>query len=653
MRNFVHTSHPSRVIFGTGTAGQVRDEVERLGCSRVLLLSSPPVAKAAARVRDVLGDLTVAEFDGAAMHTPVEVTERALDVLREHSADCLVAVGGGSTTGLAKALALRTDLPQLILPTTYAGSEVTPVLGETQDGRKITRSSPAILPETVVYDVEFTRDLPVGMSVTSGVNALAHAVEALYSPQANPVIDGMALDAVRRIARSLPALVAEPSDTAARADLLHAAWLAGTCLASVGMGLHHKLCHTLGGTFGLPHAETHTVVLPHAMAYNAPAARDVMNRIAEALGVADAPSGVFDLIASVGGPTSLGELGMAQADLPEAARLAVATPYPNPRELTYQGIESLLQDAWRGRRPAAPAVQTPPALGATADLERLTDQVVASFADTPDPRVGQLLGDLVRHLHHFVTSNDVTESEWQHAVDFLTRTGQICTSTRQEFVLLSDTLGVSSIVDLLTNSRTPETTPSAVLGPFYTDGPPETAQGADISRGVTGTPLWADIRITDTDDRPLPDAVVDVWQANKDGFYDVQLPEREGPVLRGRLRTDDQGRLRFWTILPAEYPIPDDGPVGQMLQAVNRHPYRAPHLHFMISAPGHRRLITQLFVKGGPYLDSDTVFGVKEGLVIDFAPRTGPTPDGRAVDGEWRSLQFTFRIARIADAPAS
>ncbi|WP_411087337.1 maleylacetate reductase and hydroxyquinol 1,2-dioxygenase domain-containing protein [Streptomyces sp. 061-3] len=653
MRNFVHTSHPSRVIFGTGTVGQVRDEVERLGCSRVLLLFSPPVAKAAARVRDVLGDLIVAEFDGAAMHTPVEVTERALDVLQEHSADCLVAVGGGSTTGLAKALALRTDLPQLILPTTYAGSEVTPVLGETQGGRKITQSSPAILPETVVYDVEFTRDLPVGMSVTSGVNALAHAVEALYSPQANPVIDGMALDAVRRIARALPALVAEPSDTAARADLLHAAWLAGTCLASVGMGLHHKLCHTLGGTFGLPHAETHTVILPHAMAYNAPAARDVMNRIAEALGVADAPSGVFDLIASVGGPTSLGELGMAQADLPEAARLAVATPYPNPRELTYQGIESLLRNAWRGHRPAAPTVQAPPALGATADLERLTDQVVASFADAPDPRVGQLLGDLVRHLHHFVTSNDVTESEWQHAVDFLTRTGQICTSTRQEFVLLSDTLGVSSIVDLLTNSRTPETTPSAVLGPFYTDGPPETAQGADISRGVAGTPLWADIRVTDTDDRPLPDAVVDVWQANKDGFYDVQLPEHEGPVLRGRLRTDDQGRLRFRTILPAEYPIPDDGPVGQMLQAVNRHPYRAPHLHFMISAPGHRRLITQLFVKGGPYLDSDTVFGVKEGLVIDFTPRTGPTPDGRAVDGEWRSLQFTFRIARIADAPAS
>lgn len=662
MRNFVYTSHPSRIVFGTGTVSQVREEVERLGCFRVLLLSTPSVAKAAARVRDVLGDVIVAEFDGATMHTPVDVTERALDVLREHSADCLVAIGGGSTTGLAKALALRTDLPQLVLPTTYAGSEVTPVLGETQNGRKTTVASPAILPETVVYDVEFTLGLPVGLSVTSAVNAMAHAVEALYAPQANPVIDAMALDAIALSARALPALVAEPSDTEARADLLRAAWLAGTCLGSVGMGLHHKLCHTLGGAFDLAHAATHTVILPHAMAYNAPAARDAMSRIAGALGVPDAPSGMFDLITSLGGPTSLRELGMAEADLPQAARLAVATPYPNPRELTPTGIESLLRDAWQGRRPTVPAAPTPAprtpgpsapaAHGVASDVERLTAQVVESFADAPDPRGRQLLSDLVRHLHHFVTSNDVTESEWEQAIDFLTRTGQISTSTRQEFVLLSDTLGVSSIVDLLTHSRTPQTTPSAVLGPFYTDGPPETAQGGDISQGVAGTPLWADILITDTDGQPVPDAVTDVWQANKDGFYDVQLPELDGPVLRGRLRTDAQGRLRFWTTLPAEYPIPDDGPVGQLLQAVERHPYRAPHLHFMISAAGHQRLVTQLFVKGGHYIDSDTVFGVKEGLIVDFAPRVGPTPDGRAVDGEWRSLQFTFRIARLADGPA-
>ncbi|WP_369251795.1 maleylacetate reductase and hydroxyquinol 1,2-dioxygenase domain-containing protein [Streptomyces sp. R41] len=646
MRTFVHTSRPSRVVFGAGTVGRLRDEVERLGRSRVLLLSSPLLAQASARVREALGDLVAAEFDGAVMHTPVEVTERALDVLRDADADCLVAVGGGSTTGLSKALALRTDLPQVVLPTTYAGSEVTPVLGETRDGQKVTQSSPAILPETVVYDVDFTRTLPLAMSVTSGINALAHAVEALYSADANPVTDQQALDAISRIARALPRLAADPGDVDARADLLHAAWLAGTCLATVGMGLHHKLCHTLGGSFDLPHAETHTVVLPHAMAYNAPAAPDAMRRIAETLGAPDAPGGVYDLVASLGGPTSLRDLGMPESGLAHATQLAVATPYPNPRELTSEGIAGLLADAWHGRRPAPTAHQLP---SADPKLARLTEQVVAGFAQTPDPRVRELLSDLVRHLHTFVAANDVTESEWQYAIDFLTRTGQLCSPTRQEFVLLSDTLGVSSAVDLLTNSRTPTTTPSAVLGPFYVDGPPETAHGSDIAAGLPGTPLWVDVRITDTDDAPVKDAVVDVWQSNEDGFYDVQLPDLDGPVLRARLRTDTEGRLTFWSILPSEYPIPDDGTVGGMLAAVGRHPYRAPHLHFMIDAPGHRRLVTQLFVAGGAYLDSDTVFGVKDELVVDFAPHSGPTPDGRRVDGDWRRLDYTFRIAPQAD----
>ncbi|WP_030169891.1 maleylacetate reductase and hydroxyquinol 1,2-dioxygenase domain-containing protein [Streptomyces sp. NRRL S-813] len=641
MRTFAHTSPPSRVVFGAGTVGRLRQEVERLGCSRILLLSSPPVAEAAARVREALGDVLAAEFDGAAMHTPVEVTEQALEVLTGAAADGIVAVGGGSTTGLSKALALRTDLPQVIVPTTYAGSEVTPVLGETRAGRKVTRSSPAILPETVVYDVDFTLTLPLPMTVTSGVNALAHAVEALYSADADPVTDLQALDAVSRIARGLPRLAADPADREARADLLHAAWLAGNCLATVGMGLHHKLCHTLGGSFDLPHAQTHTVVLPHAMAYNAPAVPDVMRRIAEALGVPDAPSGVYDLVVSLGGPTSLRELGMPESGLARAAELATSTPYPNPRELTTAGIAQLLDGAWQGRRP-----QGPPS--AESKLARLTEEVVASFAQAPDPRVRTLLSDLVRHLHTFVAANDVTDAEWQYAIDFLTRTGQICGPTRQEFVLLSDTLGVSSAVDLLTNSRTPETTPSAVLGPFYVEGPPEAAPGSDISGGLHGTPLWVDVRVTDTDGHPVKDAVVDVWQSNEDGFYDVQLPELDGPVLRARLRSDAEGRITFWSILPAHYPIPGDGPVGQMLDAVGRHPYRAPHLHFMFDAPGHRRLVTQLFVAGGAYLDSDTVFGVKDELVVDFAPQTGPTPDGRPLDGEWCRLDYTFRLAPLA-----
>ncbi|MGW0995243.1 maleylacetate reductase and hydroxyquinol 1,2-dioxygenase domain-containing protein [Streptomyces sp. NPDC002520] len=641
MRTFVYTSHPSRVVFGAGTVGRLGEEVGRLGCSRVLLLSSPPLAAASARVREALGDLVAAEFDGAAMHTPVEVTERALEVLRQSEADCVVAVGGGSTTGLSKALALRTGLPQVILPTTYAGSEVTPVLGETRDGRKITQSSPEILPETVVYDVDFTLTLPLPMSVTSGINALAHAVEALYSADANPVTDQQALDAISRIARSLPRLAADPADPDARADLLHAAWLAGTCLATVGMGLHHKLCHTLGGSFDLPHAQTHTVVLPHAMAYNAPAVPDVMRRIADALGVPDAPSGVYDLVVSLGGPTSLRDLGMPESGLARATELATSTPYPNPRELTTEGIAELLADAWHGRRPEGPP-------STEAKLARLTEQVVASFAQAADPRVRTLLSGLVRHLHTFVATHDVTDAEWQQAIDFLTRTGRICSPTRQEFVLLSDTLGISSAVDLLTNSRTPSTTPSAVLGPFYVEGPPDTAHGGDISKGLPGTPLWVDVLVTDTEGEPIKDAVVDVWQSNEDGFYDVQLPDLEGPVLRARLRTDADGRITFWSILPAAYPIPEDGPVGQMLAAAGRHPYRAPHLHFMFDAPGHRRLVTQLFVSGGAYLDSDTVFGVKDELVVDFAPQTGPTPDGRTVDGEWRRLEYTFRLAPLA-----
>ncbi|HYS38171.1 MAG TPA: maleylacetate reductase and hydroxyquinol 1,2-dioxygenase domain-containing protein [Pseudonocardiaceae bacterium] len=636
MRTFVYSSHQQRIVFGAGTVDRVRAEVELLGGTRVLLLAGPRAGDLAGRVADVLGPLMSGRFDGAAMHTPVDVTEQALAILQEYGTDCLVAVGGGSTVGLSKALALRTDLPQVVLPTTYAGSEVTPVLGETADGRKVTRRSPAVLPETVVYDVELTTGLPVDISLTSAINALAHAVEALYSPDANPVTDRLALDAISGIAQALPRVVADPSTLEPRADLLQAAWLAGTCLGTVRMGLHHKLAHLLGGSFGLPHAETHTVLLPHTMAYNAAAAPDIFNKIASALGVPDAPTGVFDLVAGLGGPTSLRVLGVAEGDLPKAAELAVAQPVPNPRELSEDGIRTLLADAWHGRSPH----RTQPSAA-----DRLTQDVVASFGSTPDPRTKHLLTGLVEHLHRFVVEHDLTDAEWRYAIDFLTRTGQKCDDTRQEFILLSDTLGVSSMVDLLTNSRTQGTTPSAVLGPFYVDGPPVCEQGADIANGLAGTPLWVDVRVTDQHDVPVPQAVVDVWQSNSDGFYDVQLPDLDGPVLRARFATDDDGRLRFWTIVPAAYPIPEDGPVGEMLKAVGRHPFRAPHVHFMIGAPGHTHLVTQLFLAGGDYLDSDTVFGVKPELVVDFTSQDGAPPDGRQVD-EWSLLNYTFRIAR-------
>ncbi|EWM17937.1 catechol 1,2-dioxygenase [Kutzneria sp. 744] len=530
----------------------------------------------------------------------------------------MVAVGGGSTTGLAKALAARTGVPQVILPTTYAGSEVTPVLGETENGRKTTRRSPDILPETVIYDVDLTVELPVPTTVTSAVNALAHAVEALYSPEANPATDAVAVQAIRGITHSLPLVTADPSDVDARAELLESAWLAGSLMAQVSMGLHHKLCHQLGGQFDLPHAETHTVMLPHVMAYKEKESPEALAKVADALDVPDAAAAVYDLVHSLGGPSSLRELGLAESSL--------------------DGIEpmSVLRAAWEGTRPEG-----------APDLSALTAQVIASFDETPSPRLKQLITDLVRHLHHFAVHNDVTEDEWLFAIDFLTRTGQISDDKRKEFVLLSDTLGVSSVVDALTNSRSPLTTPSAVLGPFYVEGPPAMEHGADISGGLAGDPLWVSTQIVDVDGKAVPGAVVDVWQANKDGFYDVQLPEVDGPVLRARFVADDEGRLTFWTTLPREYPVPEDGPVGQMLQGTNRHPYRAPHVHFMIVAPNYHKLVTQLFVKGGAYMDSDTVFGVKNGLIVDFPKAQGEPPAGRAVGADgWHRLDYTFRIGR-------
>jgi maleylacetate reductase len=666
---FHYTGHAARVTFGSGTLDGLRDEVERLGGTRVLVVHDPSLAPAADRAAASLGRLLVARFDGVAMHTPVEVTEKAIAVVRDAEVDCLVSIGGGSSTGLGKAIALRTGLPLVAVPSTYAGSEVTPVLGETADGAKTTQTNDAVLPKAVVYDVDLTLGMPVRLSVTSGVNAMAHAVEALYSPQANPIIDQIALESLRRMASALPRIAEQPADADARSDALVGAWLAGTCLGTVGMSLHHKLCHTLGGTFGLPHAETHTVVLPHAMAYNAPAAPEAMRRIAEALGVSDAPTGVYDLVASLDGPTSLAELGFRESDIALAAQAATAAPYPNPRELTTDGIATLLRDAWVGRPPmrsgsreaqlAAPMrsgsreaeLATPTtavAAGGVPDFGWLTDEVVASFANAPDPRVRQLVSDLVRHLHRFANDNDVTEAEWAYAIDFLTRAGHLTDDKRQEFVLLSDTLGVSSMVDLLTNSRTPDTTPSAVLGPFYVPGPPALDHGSDMSQGLPGTPLWTDVVIADPDGVPIDGAVVDVWQSNDDGFYDVQLPDQNGPILRARFTSDGDGRVRFWTILPSEYPIPDDGPVGAMLAGTGRHPWRAPHLHFMISAPGYKRLVTQLFVDGGAYLDSDTVFGVKEALVLDFGSGSGapPVPRPGASDDGWHQVSYTFRIAR-------
>ena len=350
---FVYQPAPQRVVFGSGTLVKVSTEAERLGIERALVVSTPGQSALADKVARLLAGRCAAIQPTARMHTPVEVTDEAMAIVGIKRIDGVVAIGGGSTTGLGKAIAYRTDLPQLVVPTTYAGSEMTDILGETVNGDKTTVRDKRVVPETVIYDVSLTLTLPVAVSIASAMNAIAHAVEGLYATDGNPVLALMAEDGIRALGRAIPGIARDSADEAARADALYGAWLCATVLAGTSMALHHKLCHVLGGSFGLPHAETHAVILPHAAAYNAPEAATAMARVAGALGGDDAPAALFDLGRNGGAPTSLRDLGMAEDGLDRAAEIAAANPYPNPRPIERDAIRKLLDDAWHGRRPGA------------------------------------------------------------------------------------------------------------------------------------------------------------------------------------------------------------------------------------------------------------------------------------------------------------
>jgi maleylacetate reductase len=351
IRPFVFPGLPTRVVFGHGTLAQVPGEVARLGHARALVLSTPQQRAEAEALAARLGPLAAGVFAGAAMHTPVEVTERAVAAYGDSGATCVVSLGGGSTTGLGKAIAVRTGADQVVIPTTYAGSEMTDILGETEAGRKTTRRSPAIRPETVVYDIDLTLSLPPAMTVTSAFNAIAHAMEAFYADDRNPVVVAMARDALPAFRDGLPRLVADPADAGARAAVLYAAWCCSTALGYVSMALHHKLAHVLGGSFGTPHAETHAVLLPYTTAFNAVAVADLLAPLAAAFG---GPPGqaLWDFGARLGAPQRLAALGLSEGDLDRAADIAVETPYANPRPFDRVLIRDLLQAAWDGRRPA-------------------------------------------------------------------------------------------------------------------------------------------------------------------------------------------------------------------------------------------------------------------------------------------------------------
>jgi maleylacetate reductase len=351
---FVHDTLAQRVRFGSGEAAEMLvAEIEELGARRVMVIAAPAEGELARRIAV---DLPVAvHHDEVVMHVPVPVADRARAAATAAGADALVSIGGGSTTGLAKAVALTTGLPIVAVPTTYAGSEATNVWGLTEEARKTTGVDARVLPRTVVYDASLTLTLPLEMTVASGLNALAHCVDSLWGPRVDPINAALAAEGMRALRDGLSRVVADPRDLTGREHALYAAYLAAVAFASAGSGLHHKICHLLGGRYDLPHAETHAIVLGYVLAVNGPAAPEAERSIATAFGASDALSGFLALRDELGAPTALRDLpssGFARADIPAAAAaLAEVVPPTNPRALSVTDLAYLLDAAWAGADP--------------------------------------------------------------------------------------------------------------------------------------------------------------------------------------------------------------------------------------------------------------------------------------------------------------
>ncbi len=353
MRSFTYQALPGRVVFGTGASREkLAGEAANLGAQRVLLVASEREREFAEELVAPLRERLVGVFTDVRPHVPAEVARAAREVTRESGADSLLSVGGGSTTGTAKAIALEEPLPIIAVPTTYAGSEMTPIWGLTESGRKTTGTSVDVLPKAVIYDPALTVSLPPFITGPSAMNAMAHCVEAFYAPGANPITSLIAEEGIRALARGVPVAVSDPQNLDGRSETLYGAYLAGSALAVAGAGLHHKICHVLGGAYDLPHAEMHTVVLPHAVAFNEPAIPEVMDRVAVALGSGSAAAGLFDLAERIGAPTALKEIGMREENLDEAVSLVLEkAPEENPRPVDRAGIRAILEGAFAGRRP--------------------------------------------------------------------------------------------------------------------------------------------------------------------------------------------------------------------------------------------------------------------------------------------------------------
>ncbi|PYS00866.1 MAG: maleylacetate reductase [Acidobacteria bacterium] len=353
MKDFLYDQPAARIIFGVGVSQRLGEEVQRLDARRPIFIATPGRRKYADEAARSLLNMTPALHAEAVMHLPIETVRAAREAAKRHDADCCIAIGGGSAIDLSKAVALDRGIPVLAVPTTYGGSEVTPFYGYTEGGVKKGVRDRKVLPKTVLYDPALTVSLPPSISGPSGMNAIAHCVEGLYAKNANPIMTLLAAEGIRALARSLPVVVREPANLDARSDALYGAWLAGVVLGTVGMAVHHNISHVLGGTFNLPHANVHTIVLPHAAAFNREATPEAMHTIAEALGAQDAAQGIYDLVVRIGAPTALKDIGMPYEGLDRAAKLVAENPYYNPRPVEYDSVRQLLENAYHGKSPSS------------------------------------------------------------------------------------------------------------------------------------------------------------------------------------------------------------------------------------------------------------------------------------------------------------
>jgi alcohol dehydrogenase class IV len=349
--SFIYDVIPGRVVFGAGSRRSLREEASQLGSERVLVIASPEEDALAEDVQSILGDLVVGRFSDVVQHVPVSKAREAILAVREGRADTIVTVGGGSATGFGKAISLETEVKSIALPTTYAGSEMTTIWGLTDGDRKQTGKDPRVKPDLVVYDPELTLTLPPEIAGPSGMNAMAHSVEALYGPGANPVISAMAIESIRALYVGLPRVTSAPDDLQGRTEVLYGAYLAGVALATGGTALHHKTCHVLGGMFNLNHGDMNAVLLGHVLAYNAPAIPDQMEAIGTALELKDVPVGLFELSKSIGAPTSLEAIGMPASGIGAAVDRLVVEAAANVRPLEKESVRKMLEDAYSGCTP--------------------------------------------------------------------------------------------------------------------------------------------------------------------------------------------------------------------------------------------------------------------------------------------------------------